>query len=151
MRSLRPQLRAILILGLLMFLPGCPALLHALSAASQGSQWLSSAIDVADAGQAAYFARHPSQEREPQVHAAIRQARTAAAALDSAIATAESVKDKDVSAAKDSALAAYKSLRELLLEMGVLDATPPEGGAETEAPYPEPFELPLADDIGKHL
>jgi len=142
------DIRTILILGLLLFLPGCPALLSALATASQGAQWISSAIDVAEAGKEAYFARHPSVDNEPKVAKAIRGARAATAVLNAALAAGDAVADEDMAKAKAEALRTYGELRDLLLDLGVLEGRAPPGGAETEAPLPEPFTLPTADDIG---
>lgn len=149
------DIRAILILGLLLFLPGCgalPALLGALSAASRGGDVLESAIAVADAGQDAFFARHPSVEREPVVKAALRKAIQGLAAYRSALAAAKAIDDGDLLKAKEEAVESYRAAKKLLDEMGIPSATPPEGGSESEhAPIPEPFALPTADQIAVRL
>lgn len=121
----------------LCLLTGCSAFFDSLDKTAQGSQWLATIIDVAASGADAYFARHPSLEREQKIEIAVFRARQALAALDAAIATAN-----EVEAARAQALQAYENLRKLLAEMGVLSATPPAGGAETEAPEPQPFDLP---------
>ncbi|MEE9395203.1 MAG: hypothetical protein V3W41_22150 [Planctomycetota bacterium] len=146
-----PHIRAIFVLGLLLFLTGCPALLSALTAASQGAQWLSSAVDVASAGSDAYFARHPHPENEPAVDRAVRNARRSVAALNALLSAGDSAADQDVEQAKKDALAAYGELRELLSGLGVLSGVAPPGGAETSAPMPEPFTLPTRDDIADRL
>jgi hypothetical protein len=48
-------------------------------------------------------------------------------------------------------LRAYAALRELLDRLGILTATPPAGGAETDAPLPQPLELPTVDDVAARL
>jgi len=128
-------------------LSGCASLLPALTKAAQGAQWLGTVVDVADKGADAYFARHPSLDNERRVDAAVRRARLALAALDAVLATAEAASSEDTARAKQDALAAYADLRALLVELGVLSATPPAGGAEGNAPNPEPFELPMPDAI----
>ena len=126
---------------------GCASLLPALAKVSRGSQYLGTVIDVADAGADAYFARHPSLDNERKVDAAVRAAHGALAALNGALAAAEAASDEDVVTARVEALKAYASLRTLLADLGVLTATPPDGGAETDAPMPEPFTLPEAGAV----
>jgi len=135
----------------LMGLSGCGAVMSALAAAGQGSQWLASALDVAEAGSDAYFARHPSLERQQQVSTAVRQARLGQAALDAALATAESADAGNIEKARSDALTAYGALKALLDELGVTSAKGPLGGAETEAPIPEPFALPTEADLAARL
>lgn len=141
-----------LLIALMMLLQfSCGAALQALQAASQGAQWLGTAIDVAEGGAERYFNRHPSLEREQDVRAAILRARLAKQALDGALAAADAADAGDVAAARTAALAAFSAMRQLLDEMGVLTATSPMGGSETDAPAPEPFELPTAKDIAARL
>lgn len=135
------------IVFLALMLTGCAGVLEALAQAGQGSQWIGTVVDVAEAGADAYFARHPNLEASRRVETAVRRARSALAALDAALATADAVDDQDVAQAKVEALRAYTELRGLLAELGVLTATPPAGGAEADAPEPEPFELPLPEQI----
>ena len=123
---------------------GCQSLLPVLAKMGQASQYLGSVINVAEDGARAYFARHPSQEREAAADRAIRRARLALAALDAALTASD---PKQRAAARTEALKAYSALRALLDSFGVLTATPPLGGAETTAPKPEPFELPKAAEI----
>lgn len=132
-------------------LSGCAGVLPALAKAAQGAQWLGSIVEVADAGASAYFARHPSLEREQRVNAAVKRARLALAALDAALATADAAANEDAARAKQEALAAYADLRALLVEFGVLSATPPAGGAEADAPEPEPFALPMPAEVSETL
>lgn len=151
METVDKRIRSILILAVLLLTAGCAALPQILAGVAQGSQYLGSLLDVAESGSDAYFARHPSLERESKVAQAIRRARLAQAALDASVAAAASADDGNMSKARSDALEAYKALRDLLDELGVTSATPPPGGAETEAPPPEPFELPPPDDVGRHL
>jgi hypothetical protein len=129
--------------GLALLLTGCAGLLPALSA---GASWLGTVLDVAQGGAGAYFARHPNLETEQRVDAAELRARKALAALQAALAAGET--DGQVRA---EALAAYEGLRVLLGEAGVLDARAPAGGAETEAPPPEPLLLPTVAEVKAHL
>ena len=141
-----------LILALAFFLCGCGAgLMPALSAIGQGAQWLSSALAVADAGQNAYFDRHPSLESENAVKVALLRARLAVEALDAAVAAAGGANDGNVKLTKEEALDAYEALRELLESLGVTSALPPLGGAETNAPVPQPFSLPTRAEIAARL
>jgi len=129
---------------------GCTAaeFLAGLSKVAQGSQYLQSAISVAEAGADAFFRRHPSMDREAAVATALRVARQSAAALDAALATAESLHDGDLAAAREKALNAWAALKSVLDEFGIPQAKPPEGGAEnTSAPEPQPFELPERDKV----
>ncbi len=140
-----------LLASLLVALSGCAALPSILAGIGQGAQWLGSLVDVAEAGSDAYFARHPSQARAEQVDQRVRQAKMAVAALNQALAAAQAAESKDVQTAKQEAVTAYERLRELLDELGVLGAVAPPGGAETDAPAPEPLELPSAEDVASLL
>ncbi len=130
-----------------------PALqaLEAVSRIAQGSQWLSSVLDVAETGAKAYFDRHPNRDKEIAVEAALRRARRAMAALDSVLSSARALDARDGERARNEALAAYAELRELLSDFGVLGAVPPEGGAETEAPVPVPLRLPTDAEVATKL
>jgi hypothetical protein len=130
---------------------GCAGLLPALAQLASGASWLGSLVSVADAGQQAYFLRHPNIERQAKVDAALRRARGALADLTGAIAAGESLGKGDRDKAKADALAAYADLRGTLDDLGVLSAEPPLGGAETEAPKPVPFALPSPNDIADRL
>lgn len=132
-------------------LAGCASVLPALIAASQGAQWLGTVLDVAEAGADAFLARHPHQATEEQIDHAVRKARAALSALDAALAVAEAVGDEDVARARHEAVVAYGELRKLLDELGVLSGRAPAGGAETDAPLPEPVELPSAELIEARL
>jgi len=139
---------AALIVLLALSSAGCASLLPALAQAAQGAQWIGTVLDVADAGSGAYFARHPNIESERRVGAALRTSHGALAALNAALASAEAASDEDVLKARSDALAAYTELHALLSDLGVLTATPPEGGAETDAPTPEPLDLPNPEQVG---
>lgn len=125
---------------------GCAGALHALAAASAASQELSSAIDLAEAGSEAYFARHPRQEDQDKVKMALRVAREAQLALDAVLRTAKDIAAEDLSQARQSALEAYTKLYQLLSTLGILDGTS-QGGAETTAPEPGELVLPLPQDL----
>ena len=142
--------RLVLALTLLV-LAGCPAFWSALPRVAQGAQVLGSLLDVAAAGSEAYYARHPSPAAQAEVDQALRLARTALAALDAGVLAADGADDEDLALRRSRALEAYEQLRLLLDGLGVLDARPPDGGAETSAPLPEPFELPPADEIERRM
>lgn len=136
--------------------PGCASLqpsdlARVVAKLSRGASWLSAAVDVAEAGAGAFFARHPHPKRQDQVAAAVRQARLAIAALHATGAAASNADDGKLAEAKEHALAAYENLRKLLGALGVLDAKAPAGGAETSAPPPQPFTLPTAARIGQEM
>ena len=143
--------RRLAFLALFLTLTGCASLLQALATASQGAQYLGSVVSVAEAGSAAYFARHPNLESERKVSTAVRRAKVALQALNAALSASQGAQSGDVDAAKAGALSAYAGLRGLLAELGVLEAKPPDGGAETDAPMPEPVALPLVDVLAERL
>lgn len=148
----KPPSSAALLILLALATPGCAGLLPALMQAAQGAQFLGTVIDVASSGADAYFARHPSQESEARVEAAVRGARVALAALDAALAKSGAAKSPEAVTARRDALAAYSELRSTLDGLGILSATPPEGGAESEAaPKPEPFDIPTPDAVSATL
>lgn len=142
---------ALIVFLAMIFLSGCAGLLPALAKASQGAQWLGTVIQVADAGSDAYFARHPNQANEQQVEQALYQAKQALSALDAVYATVDALDNEDVTQARTEAVKAYSELRDLLADLGILSATPPPGGAESDAPDPEPFALPMPATIGASL
>lgn len=113
---------------------GCSGAMGAVVAAAKAASWLVQTIDAASDGASRYFARHPNEQREQEIADAVSRARSAAVALENG-ASAASRRD---------ALAAYVHLRELLVD--IMAATPPDGGAETEAPKPVPFSLPTEDE-----
>jgi hypothetical protein len=119
-----------------------------ISQVAQGAQWLGSLLDVADAGQRAYFDRHPSIEGEPRVAEAITRSRLALATLDHALAAGSA---EDQATARREAVAAYEALRKLYDELGVLDARPSPGGPETDAPLPKPLPLPTGEEVAAVL
>ena len=135
-----------------MMLSGCAALPSILAGIGQGAQWLGSLVDVAEAGSGAFLARHPSQAKAQQIAERVMQARLTIAALDAALAATEAGESKDVQAAKQQALTAYERLRELLSSLGVLSGKCVDcGGAETDAPQPQPLELPEAAKVASLL
>ena len=137
---------AILLVGLLV-LPGCAGVMRALQTAEQAAQWLGSVVDVAEAGSQAYFARHPNQQRQDDVAFAIDRTRKSLLALNAALATAEAVDDGDVQTARLAALEAYAALYDMLDNYGLRTARPPAGGAETDAPPPEPIDIPAPEHL----
>lgn len=132
-------------------LPGAACIGSALPAIIQGAQLLGSAIDVADAGQRAYFSRHADMEAQIKAATAVRYARAALLALNSAQAAAQSADDGDLVAAKKSALESYKQMRALFGKLGVLTAAPRAGGADGMGPDSEPVDLPTADELAAYL
>lgn len=120
----------VLLVLLLAFVPACGG---ALGTAAKVAHVVGNALEILDgaaSGAEAYFARHPSLDNEAAVVDAVELVR---AAIDS---------DE-----KTKAVETYGELRELLDGLGVLSATPPDGGAETDAPEPEPFELPTDEEF----
>jgi len=136
--------RLLLILALLLSTIGCGTFLtDAMAALNEGTRYASTVghwLNVAETGARVFFARHPSPN-EAKVTAALHTARTALAAYDAVVEAGG-----DVKAAEAALREAYGALRELLSELGVLDASA-TGGPETEAPRPEPFELPPWDAL----
>jgi len=139
------MIRIVAILVLALVLVGCHGWLPA---AVAGLSWLGQVLDVAQAGSRAWLARHPSHEAEDRVDAAILRARSASAALGAALAAGD---EGDAVKARREAVAAYRDLRALLDELGILEGRPAIGGAETEAPRPGRLELPTAEQLGAHL
>ncbi len=130
---------------------GCAGLLPALAGLAQGASFLSGALDTAEAGQQAWFARNPSQDAQAEVAAALQRARDAAAALAAIASAAKAADAGDVTTAKAQAVQAYAALRQLLDELGVLSGAPAAGGAETTAPAPVPVDLPTVDAVAAKL
>lgn len=138
-------MKHVLVFILSITLMGCAGMLPFLAKAAQGAQWIATALDVAEAGAGAYYAKHPSQE-EREVFDGLRDARSALEAYDRAVAigNADTVAEK-----RALALEAYDRLYALLKRRGVLDALPPLGGAETDAPKPTPFILPTTEELAQ--
>ncbi len=129
---------------------GCaaiPAILSGLQAVSQLGQVIGSALDVADDGSKAFFARHPNLDSQQVVGRSLLAARRALAAYDAAAATVEALDAEKLPEAKAEALKSFGEIRALLQELGILDATPPPGGVESDAPEPDPFELPTVAEL----
>ena len=139
------------LVGVLLMASSCTGLLSGIAKVAQGAQLIAGLVDVAEVGSAQYFDRHPSMEREHKVKSKIRQARIALALLDAAVSAAKAPDEGDVLAARNSALDAYDGLRELLDELGVLTATPPAGGAETDAPAPVPLLLMTKAELAARM
>lgn len=138
-------------------LPSCTpqqraAVADVLTGVSQGSAWLASAIDAGEAGAEVFYARHPNPRALADVKAYALVAREAQAALDGLIAVGGAVNEGDLQAAREAALQAYGHFRSLLDRLGVLDAAPPDGGAEADGvPEPRPLSLPTVQDLGARL
>lgn len=122
-------------------LSGCSQLLGAAVTAGEAASWLSRVLTVAEGGAARYFDRHPSEVREAEVAGVLTRARLAAERLRRVGGAAE----------RQQALAVYLELYNLLRELGVLDAIPPLGGAESDAPMPGPLALPDEAAARRHL
>jgi len=140
-------MRRLALLALCLALTGCPALWAALPRVAAGASMIGSLLDVAAAGANAYLARHPNQATQQQVQTALRRAHAAVAALHEAALAASDAHDGDLAKARTEAVDAYGELLALLLATGILDATPPPGGAEGSAPLPEPLHLPDAATV----
>jgi hypothetical protein len=111
-----------------------------------GSQWLSSALDLASAGSRAYFDRHPSQERQQAIADAYLEVLRAQAAYDG---------DRSPEH-KAAVVEAYRAYLELLTEYGIRSAQGPVGGAEGNAPLPQPLDptgkrLPTPEELAEVL
>jgi hypothetical protein len=131
---------------------GCSAAGPILAALGAGAQWLGSALDVAEAGKDAFFARHPSMDRQAEVATALTRARQALAVLDGALAASEAGERQDVDAARREALAAYRELHALLEALGVLDGVCRDcGGVEGNAPEPGPVPLPAPAVVAQRM
>lgn len=123
---------------------GCAPFDHLLRATQRtsASSYLASLLDVAEAGAKAYFDRHPNLERERAIEEHLVRLRKAIAQVNAALA-----KGEDAAAAIEAAIARYQALRELLASVGVLSGEPPAGGPETDAPRPEPLDLPDVEEV----
>jgi hypothetical protein len=105
----------------------------ALGVASRAAHVVGDALSILDGVSTkaqAYFDRHPSLDNSQAVADAIKLAR-------------EAVENGE----HDQAVKLYEDARELIDSLGIPSATPPDGGAETDAPAPEPFELPTVDEF----
>lgn len=138
------MMRLVLVALLAVALVGC----QWLPAAAAGVAWLGQVLDLAQAGSRAYLERHPSQDAEARVDAAILRARRAAASLGAAVAASDQGR---AAKARLEAVAAYSELVALLDGLGVLDGRSPVGGAETDAPRPERLDLPSPESLSAHL
>lgn len=114
----------------------------------QAASWLGSVLDAAEAGARVYHQRHPSMNAEFALAKALQRARMAVMALQAA----DMAKDEEaVAKAKREAVSSYAELRRLVEDSGVVDAAPAAGGAETDAPAPEPLELPSVEAVRRAL
>lgn len=143
-------MRAIL-LALALTLCGCTGFLSTLAKVAQGAQYLGTVVDVAAAGADAYFARHPNREASDTVDQAVFAAEKALLALDALLAMGDAAGRDDLATARAEALRAYVALRQLEDQLGILSATGPAGGAETDAPLPGPVDLPTAEEMRRAL
>ena len=133
---------------------GCAAFrsaLEAVSEVSRASQWVASVVDVAEDGSRAYFARHPSPERQGDVSVAVEAARRSLAILNGLLAGADAVDRGDVQEARRRALEAYAALYDMLEAYGINGALPPAGGAETEERPPDPLHLPTPEMVAARI
>lgn len=122
-----PTAAAVVFAIALFFLPGCGAM----------GPLVASLIDVAESGADLYYARHPNAEADRVLSALLFEARQATAAYNA----------NPNPTTKEAMLMAYERVRGFLDSAGVLDARAPDGGAESEAPKPEPFTLPSRESI----
>jgi hypothetical protein len=93
-----------------------------------------SIIDTVAAGAQKYFDRHPSMEREDEIGEALKLVREATKAEN-----------------REKAIELYDDLRQKLDDFGIIDAVPPDGGAETNAPKPEPLNVPTTAEFESTL
>lgn len=129
-------------------LPGCAhagAIAGVLARVAQGAQAVSSFVDAAVAGKEAYFARHPNQDAEQQIDAAVKDVRLAIKVLNEV-----ALAGQDLAGPRHDVTAAYDRLVKVLYLFGVTDAMP-LGGAETDAPEPKPFTMPATAVVAAAL
>jgi hypothetical protein len=127
---------------LALVLTGCGGIGQVVKALAQGAQSaaaVGNALDLAETGANLYFARHPSPHAN-DVTLAIQGVRSLLNAYAAAVKAGEGVAE-----AEAALRSAYDNLVELLESRGVLNGEPPAGGAETEAPLPEPFHMPPSE------
>lgn len=143
----------LILIALALALSGCTpgSVASAISAISHGAQWLGTVLDVAEGGSGAFFARHPNREVQEKIAAANRLTRSQLAVVEGLIAAGKAADDGELAAARELLIKAYEAERRLLEEAGVLDARAPAGGADAEAPEPQPFSLPTAAEVGARL
>lgn len=119
-----------------------------LAKVARAAAWVGSILDAAEAGAKVYHQRHPSMDTEFALARALQRARMAVVALQAADMAGD---DEAVVKAKREAVASYAEVRRILAESGASDAAPATGGAETEAPSPEPFALPTVEAVDQAL
>lgn len=119
-------------------------LLDTISKATKVSQVITGVMEDVDEAQKAYFDRHPSMESEKDVKDALSETRAAVEKLNTAV---EGEDEDQVSDARTAALGKYGDLRKILDERGILSGEPPAGGAETDAPSPQPFDMPTVEEV----
>lgn len=125
---------------------GCAGILPALQTASQIGQTIGSVLDVAERGTDVYMARHPNDERIEQFNRLMFAARQSLALYDRLVADSAATATQ-LREARARALDDYEKLRTWLDMIGVLEAKSPEGGAESDAPLPTPFDLPTRESL----
>ncbi len=140
-------MKHLVMVALCVTLCGCAGWSTALGKVAQVTQWIGTVVDVASAGQKAYFDRHPNMEAERLIEDKVRQTKKAIELLDRAIAAAKSADDASVQNARANALKEYGGLRDAMEQRGILDAKPPDGGPETDAPEPKPLDLPTVAEL----
>jgi hypothetical protein len=151
-----PKVTPVALFLLCLLVSGCSGaaglkLLQGLQRASQGAQWVAAILNDADAHADLYFDRHPNMDAEQAIDQAQAHVASALTAYNGVIAAGEPAIAGDVERARSALLTAYSELRHLLDALGVIDATPATGGAETEAPEPVPFAMPLAAEVEARL
>lgn len=132
-----PTITAGLLLCVLVCAPMLVSCDGALGTAAKVAHAAGNALDILDglsSKSQAYFDRHPSLDNNAAVTDLIKQVR-------------EAVEGEE----REKAVELYRDLRELLDGLGIPAAKPPMGGAETDAPMPEPFEVPTVEDFEASL
>lgn len=139
--------RAIVLVCLALTLSGCGAVLSALASVAPAVGLIGSAIDAADEGADAFFARHPSLAGKAEIDRGVKDARLALLAYNRAAAAASSVDSGDMAAAKAHILATWSALRALLSSWGVLTGVGPAGGADGAGGPVQPLDVPTVAEI----
>lgn len=124
---------AALVLLVLACAPAAVSCNGALGKAAKAAHVVGNALEILDglaSKSQAYFDRHPSLDNSAAVVDLIKLVREAVEAGE-----------------HERAVELYRDLRDLLGELGIPSATPPDGGAETEEPEPEPFEVPTVEEF----
>jgi len=105
----------------------------ALGKAAKVAHTVGNALEILDglaSKSQTYFDRHPSLDNSAAVFDLIKLVR-------------EAVDNGE----HEKAVELYRDLRKQLDDLGIPSASPPGGGAETDTPEPEPFEVPTVEEF----